>query len=438
MSIVKNMRDDGVAMTPSGYNIKKCAMVRYDGGYSTDITNLVTSLTLVESLYSPTVILKLAIKDAANFLEEFPIIGQERIHIILERVEHDTGRIKRIDCKFIVTEYPLFGKDAEKPLISSYTLSAISEHAYIGSLKEVSRSFNGPLIEEIKKLLIENGMSNILSKGKGISAAAGVLPFLKSNKAIEWFRSRTVNEGGSPLFVYQTIDGIVHLDFYSDLINEKRYGVYRDGRFFTALPHSLLDYKQRASRLLECASNLRFGKIFQAKAGAFASTLDTVDIATKRARTLNYGYNIEEKGRMGNEPFSSLAVIQNTALNERADSFSLNVSLNSKAFSSNNNTNENRARSEQKSRSFMECMETMHHDIKIYGDYEFNPGKMIEIKFPRALDPSEKNKSKFEDHPSEDKLLSGKYLITSCTHSFSNGEYYINARVKRDSIGVKI
>jgi hypothetical protein len=80
----------------------------------------------------------------------------------------------------------------------------------------------------------------------------------------------------------------------------------------------------------------------------------------------------------------------------------------------------------------------MTHDIKIYGDYEFHPGKVITIKFPKAIDPAEEELSTEDDHPGEDKLLSGKYLVTSAQHTFENGNYFINARVKRDSMGVEI
>ena len=59
---------------------------------------------------------------------------------------------------------------------------------------------------------------------------------------------------------------------------------------------------------------------------------------------------------------------------------------------------------------------------------------MIDIKFPKAIDPQEIE----DDDEIFDKSMSGKYLVTAVTHTFTNGEYYINARVKRDSLGIEL
>ena len=440
MSIARNMRADGVALAPSGFTIKKCSMTRYDGGADIDITPLVVKINLIESLYAPTIVAQISLKDAANFMEEFPVCGHERVHLILERIEHDTEVEKRIELKFIVTEYPLYGKqEGGNANVQAYTLSAISEHAFLSSIKKISRQFNGQTDKEIIKILNEDlGHYNIRQLGTVITAAKGVLPRMKPLEACEWFRSRSCDNPESPIFLYQTIDGVIHLVSYSELIKEKVHGVYRDTRAFTQNPQSIEDYKERATRLLSVTSNLRFGRVFQSQSGAFASKMNYVDIATKTYGTKHYGYNIEKNTLTGNPPFSSAFKISDKGLGEYYDAHSNKVSLNTLAYGEQQNTNVLRKDYEQKVRSFTESLETMTHDIKIYGDYEFHPGKVITLKFPKALDPAEAELSTEDDHPGEDKLLSGKYLVTSAQHTFENGEYFINARVKRDSMGVEI
>ena len=440
MSIARNMRADGVALAPSGFTIKKCSMTRYDGGADIDITPLVVKINLIESLYAPTIVAQISLKDAANFMEEFPVCGHERVHLILERIEHDTEVEKRIELKFIVTEYPLYGKqEGGNANVQAYTLSAISEHAFLSSIKKISRQFNGQTDKEIIKILQEDlGHYNIRQLGTVITAAKGVLPRMKPLEACEWFRSRSCDNPESPIFLYQTIDGVIHLVSYSELIKEKVHGVYKDTRAFTQNPQSIEDYKERATRLLSVTSNLRFGRVFQSQSGAFASKMNYVDIATKTYGTKHYGYNIEKNTLTGNPPFSSAFKISDKGLGEYYDAHSNKVSLNTLAYGEQLNTNVLRKDYEQKVRSFTESLETMTHDIRIYGDYEFHPGKVITLKFPKALDPAEAELSTEDDHPGEDKLLSGKYLVTSAQHTFENGEYFINARVKRDSMGVEI
>jgi hypothetical protein len=82
-------------------------------------------------------------------------------------------------------------------------------------------------------------------------------------------------------------------------------------------------------------------------------------------------------------------------------------------------------------------METMSHDIEIYGDFSFNPGKKIELEIPKAVDPVAQSKVTNSDKSETlDKLLSGQYIVIAVQHKFRNDEYYITAKVKRDSFEV--
>ena len=82
---------------------------------------------------------------------------------------------------------------------------------------------------------------------------------------------------------------------------------------------------------------------------------------------------------------------------------------------------------------------TFTHDIRLHGNFKLNAGRKIQLEFPKAIDPVAYREA--SDNPKDhhrNEFLSGKYLITSAIHEFSDDEYYVNLRVKRDSFSVDL
>ena len=88
----RNMAQGGVkALTPSGFKINRIEIQRHDGEVKAnrDIAPLVTDFEITESLYSSTIIARFDVKDGANLVEEYPLIGQEKLIVEIEREEHE-------------------------------------------------------------------------------------------------------------------------------------------------------------------------------------------------------------------------------------------------------------------------------------------------------------------------------------------------------------
>ena len=440
----KNMAQGGTkALVPSGFKINRIEIQRHDGNEKAnrDIAPLITDFEIVESLYSSTIIARFSVKDAANLIEEFPIIGQEKLLVELEREEHETGVTKELSLNMVITEYPLFNRPEDIPNLSVYKFVAVSEHSYNSGFLKLSRAFNKNFRDEIKKIFIEDlkfDESKIEEGTKITTSANGIIPSIPPLNAIEYFRARSCDSDGAPLFVYQTIDGKLHLKTLTDFIESDTYGIYRDSKHFKQEAFTLADYKERQSKLVDITSRLGFARGFQAQRGAFASKLETVDLSTKTFTNNIYSYNIEEKTLAKNKPYSTKFEVDETQLEKLYDSHIDHVSVNSKAYGDNVfNANKIRVDHEQKQRAYLEGMETMSHDIEIYGDFSFNPGKKIELEIPKAVDPVAQSKVTNSDKSETlDKLLSGQYIVTAVQHKFRNDEYYITAKVKRDSFEV--
>jgi len=119
----------GIALAPSAISIEAIEMENYKGEIN-DVKNIVTKIELQESLYSPVLILNLDFNDSSNFMQEFPIIGQEKIKLRLSRIPVTTEEKESIELDFIVTKYPIYGKNPKNEIQQVYSLKAITPHGY--------------------------------------------------------------------------------------------------------------------------------------------------------------------------------------------------------------------------------------------------------------------------------------------------------------------
>ena len=87
------------------------------------------------------------------------------------------------------------------------------------------------------------------------------------------------------------------------------------------------------------------------------------------------------------------------------------------------------------SEAYLANFDICTHKFKLFGDPLLNPGRILELLFPKATDPG-KLKEHFDGSITEvfDKRLSGNYLIFKTLHYFYNSEYTTECVVKTDSL----
>ena len=90
------------AFVPSAYKLKSILFTNYKGDVK-DIQNVAVKMSISESLYSQSLTLNLTLKDSTNIIEEFPIIGQEKIQVQIEYKKRN-GKLKTLNLKFYVAE----------------------------------------------------------------------------------------------------------------------------------------------------------------------------------------------------------------------------------------------------------------------------------------------------------------------------------------------
>jgi hypothetical protein len=440
MNNVSRNIDSGTnkSIIPGAYKIKLVELFNH-AGESLEIQNVITKITITESIYSNTLICKANVRDTTNLVEDFPLIGQERVRIKFERRGED-GTDKELDLEFYITEYPLYGRGREKH-VQVFSFTGISKHAYISRFKKISRAVEGLTSDEISNIITKDlGSDKFVLNNPPISRFKGTINTQTPLDAAEWLRKKTFDDKQAPYYLYQTLNGDINLSSHTELVEQEKYLDYYSSRDFNHQPNTEEDYLERKHRILEITSDLKLGKIFQAIDGAYASENFYLDIGNKTFTSTEFSHSIEGNSLGKKPPFSSSFLIEDEVINNKFQSHHEYISTNAFAFdTADKNYNEMKKESGGITKAFIENLETITHDLKLFGDFDLNAGKVIDINLPRAVEPAiQRDVVSDTQNGYIDEHLSGKYLITSSIHTFENGEYFTQVKIKRDSFTIDL
>lgn len=430
------------ALLPTAYSLQEVTFTNH-AGRTFDLRALVTDMSITESIYRPSLLLSLDVKDAVNTLEEFQMTGQEKIVVTLARKPYGTQEEVRISLTFFVTEYPTFGRFGNR--LQVYSLRAVSPHAYVSELKKISRAFSGDIRTFVRDVLVRDlGVSedDIVLSNRSTARVQFIVPNLAPLDAIYWALRRAYDETGSPYYFFQRLDGKVCLLNQSELVEQDAYQEYRDAKFFQhrqSGDNSIKkDYEERARRILSLASDVRMSKYGSIPSGAFASRSLYLDLSTKTISSTDFEYSKEFERMKWIDPnpviSKSFAPEQDELSKFHASRINY-VATNSRAFDNGDNYHApTQSGVLNRAQSYMENLDSIAHDLSLSGDFKLNAGTMISLNFPPAIDPEARLKDslgKFDVQ--RDQYFSGKYLVASVIHRFGD-KYTVDLKVKRDTL----
>ena len=415
-------------------------------GITKDIKGMVGFIKIHESLFSPSLVMEMGIRDEANFFEEFNITGNETIEIEIETQALDiTQTIKHT---FFVTEYNDFlkGEDAQ---VQVYTLTAISEFAYIAPLKTISRAVRGTTTSIIKKIFNEDlNHKRLIVKGKPQSSFDGIITIDNPLRAALKILKQSFDSHNTPYMMYQQLNGKVYLSPLSYLADPDENPIYKTLQYKTSIesnPGTFEEYYERSTTMQDLKSQISVAPSYQAKQGVYASENRYIDIGNKTYR--KHIFNAKDHIL----PENTISKRLNTSdTQEVSDKRSAETAspfekipgahiryqyVNSFAFDGFESITALAEKNQHLSRSYKTAYDTVTHTFNLLGDPLLNPGRSVELLFPKSTDPQTYKESTGKSNTEEfDKLLSGNYLIFQTTHTFSDSVYSTEVVAKTDSI----
>ena len=373
----KNISKSKEASVPSAVYVDYIRLTSGEGK-TVDIKNICVKMELTESLYTPYITLRLEFTDATNLIESFPIIGQEKISVSMSR-KPPGGNMETMKLNFKVLKYPLYAKPKSESL-QVFSIEAISNHAYDSTFKRISRSYSGTAEEQIQKIFKEdlnyssaNGGS-FKVKGSDVSRHRGIINIQTPLQAAEYFRKIAFDGNNTPFYLYQTLEkGDLCFTSTTDLYSQTPHGTYYDVRQFSGDGGGAKDYDERKTRIVDISSDLRLNKYDQAQMGAWASANYFLDWSDKSSMLEEYSYND------GNKLASKSPLIDNSVTKDY-NQHQEHISVNDASFKDEDNYGFMRKRNIAKSNSFKATLETMSHDLRLFGDFKLNAGTIIDLK----------------------------------------------------------
>lgn len=428
---------------PTSYKLDSIVLTNHSGA-STDIQALVTDFSIVESIYNPSLLLTVNIKDQVNFLEEYQLSGQETVRVKLTKRRFDAPDATEINRTFQISEYPLYGKFPNH--LQVYTLKGISEFAYLSRFKKISRAFRGDVRDFIMEVLTNADdlgyTQEVYISDRDALNASFIVPNLNPLDAIYWVLRRSFDQTGSPWYCYETLDGGIRIEPQSEMVRQSIHRTYKEGTYFRHEPYTPEDYEEREERILSLSSDLKMSKYIAGANGAYASTSEYIDIATKTIRKSKFDYGKEYFSmKWLNEDANNLSPdfgFQEKPLSSFNQAQINYIPLNSTAYVGSTNyhagTQDGRI---NRAQSYTDNLDNISHEIKIAGDFGINAGKVVELQLNKSVDPAVtlKNSKASENASNRDEALSGRHLVSSVSHNFGE-EYFCELKVKKDSVSV--
>ena len=420
------------ALIPSSYNLAEVILTP-SNGEERDITDLCAQIYIRESLYAGSLQCDINILDAANVLEKLKVVSGEVLDLLITR-RLTGGQADEYRHSFRISEVTSFAK--LKPGTQTYVFKCISEHAYMSQLKTLSKPFNnvpGQLIQNIctDELGIDSDELSINTETK--QTITGVYPRMRPMYLINWLTRRSY-DNGSPFFFYETLGQGIFFDSYENMINKKykdesgneisSFNTYVHTPSLNSTPGSEDFIKDLKNKILKLTTDLNMSKYVDCAAGAYSSTLHTIDIAQKKYDRFTYEYGKDLKLNK-NGVLPSNLTFDDRAIESHRESTNFYVSLNTSAVSGGSNYHAPNDTDMLTANAYIENMDGTVLTVNIYGDFKLCVGMVIECDIIKSIESDKSERGK-------DLYLSGKYLVTSIEHKFED-EYTMQILLKKDS-----
>ena len=138
-------------INPESYILEHCKFYN-NQDKDVDIKSFVQKIELYEDLNNPFLEGVIFIQDAANFLEEQKVAGNEKIELKLKRKPIDATKetVSEFDLTLYIAEVFIFVRG--EPGIQYYKFRVVSEQLYLNQSKTLQRSFQGSIGELVKDI----------------------------------------------------------------------------------------------------------------------------------------------------------------------------------------------------------------------------------------------------------------------------------------------
>ena len=398
-------------------------------GRSLDIRNQILSINIFENIFSPFITGTILVKDSMELINFFPLSGEETLNIRLATPGY-TDKGTYIDNRFFIYKVSDWDELAERS--STYTLNFISVEAIMDLNLKISKSFNDSVGNIANRILTDfsfNSDKTRIHVEPTLNSHTYVSNFWTPVQNLNYLAERAVNLNGSPTFLFfENRNGLNFISMeslYNSSVYQSFYGnnyhrdVNPDG---TSVRNIENEYKA----IIDITIPSIFDYVDRIRSGAFASTLITHDLTTKRYGFIEFDFldEYDKETRLNQFPLTSKkAPHYNTSAIK-----SLNKSTS--LFSGGNDITGSRYF--QRRKSLLALAESCKVNITVLGRTDYTVGQKV------YLDLSKNMVITKEDTDVKDHMFSGNYIVSSIKHVITRDLHQIEMELMKDSLDLDL
>jgi len=435
------------------FYIKKLVLTAFNGK-KYDLIGHRINLFYYEDIFSSALTGTLTVLDAVDYPQFMPIIGEERLEVVLTRQdEHGKGEegsfLKDLEMNFRI--YKMSGRQISNEKVQSYALHLISEE-FIKNLKtKIYHSWNdvpySKMVEEIynKKIKIKKPIFVEKTKYDQDFSASNLSPFELFNMLVP----RSISDDGNgETYVFYEDREAFHYKSLGKLLKEPSKEKYvHSPRQLLVGSNNKFAYKEvpieyEVKNIEHYFWNAQHDILKNIEAGMYGQHLVTVDVVRQKFDFLKFNLKKEYK------TFSHLEKSQ--FFTNDLDALPINdddVFHHTKVMSTNKDHDiiDHIASKEPgikpykleeyalRRTSFLNQIHQFRVGVSVSGDPRRKVGDIIEFDLPQVAGDVSR------ERPEElDRYFQGKYLIVSIRHTLSLTDYSMEFEIVKDSFANKI
>jgi hypothetical protein len=400
---------------PGHYRLISAYIKPFQGGKNIEISNLITSFSIEESLDTDSIRGVVSLYDTVGFLEDLPIRGEENIILVVE----DAAKTIR---RYEFTVYKVSNvriKDTNDGLV--YDMHFTSTWRYQAGKRKIIRSFDTTISEIVSTIYNDYYPKLRQEKNIIIEETDGefrcVIPNYTPMQAMNFLASRAYSQNSKSCSFrfFETYDSFYFVsDEYLIKKSQENKEDIKEFKYHEALEKSGKEFIDQMKNIIELDNSERVNTMVDLYSGAYTSNAIEIDIVKKTIENRRFVY---EPGTFSAMSAAGTEGIHSDAF--RSDYFTEENErryLIVKDYTSIGDMPSNIRGEQYISEIVTKRVSYRHHlnntvvNIKTHGRLDMKAGDIIRIEVPNFSYGSTKEQN--------NKQLSGHYLVNDCKQIF--------------------
>lgn len=393
------------------------------GGQTLDLKRIFVEMHIYQDLYSSVMNGTILLNDGNDVFGNFYLCGNEYLKVKIDK----PGLNRPLERLFRI--YKASDRVPSTDSGQSYLLHFCSDELISSQQILVSKAYKSTKIKDIISDILVNELKIDSKRIASLEATSGSFDFIIPNyrpfEAIQWVTNRGYDQKKFCYFFFENKNGF-NLKSLQSLIKQEPY---------KTLKYEIKNSERDPANNKDSIDTLKilndFDMLNSIPNGSFASRLLSIDIFNQSFLYHNYNIvNAEGGGNLINKykPVNSLKNSKGKTLFDSPDSFfRTNLAINDTASEKSNDIKYwmlPRA-------MHMSIINNFRIQIVIPGDIELKAGDIVNYEFPMFDSANQAGKKM-------DKRRSGKYLVASVNHKFSEDVFETIVELCSDSFADEV